>query len=175
MTHELAGSSCLTKLDGTSSYLCIVLNYESSLLMTFNTPWERFRYFHLPWGLACVQDIFQWMMDQIFTCCNGVIGTADNVVIHRKDDKDHDKYLNKFMRVAHEHVLDFNKDKWAVKQTSVVFLDVSMMPLEPILTLKVRTVHKMPAPEAATQLQKFLRLVTYLSPFIPSLSPFTAP
>ena len=33
----------------------------------------------------------------------------------------------------------------------------------------------MPAPKTATQLQKFLRLVTYLSPFIPSLSSFTAP
>ena len=38
---------------------------------------------------------------------------------------------------------------------------------------KVSTVNKMPAPETATQLQKFLRLVTYLSPFIPSLSSFT--
>ena len=31
-SHELAGSTCFTKLDGTSSYLYIVLNYESSLL-----------------------------------------------------------------------------------------------------------------------------------------------
>ena len=34
--------------------------------------------------------------------------------------------------------------------------------------------HKMEASETATQLQKFLRLATYLSPFIPSLSFFTA-
>ena len=33
----------------------------------------------------------------------------------------------------------------------------------------------MPAPETATQLQKFLSVVTYLSPFLPSLSSFTAP
>ena len=64
ITHELAGSTCFTKLDGTSFYLCIVLNYESSLLTTFNTPWARFRFVCLPWGLACAQGIFQWMMDQ---------------------------------------------------------------------------------------------------------------
>ena len=40
---------------------------------------------------------------------------------------------------------------------------------------KVSTVHKMLAPETATQLQKFLRLITYLSPFIPWLSSFTSP
>ena len=40
---------------------------------------------------------------------------------------------------------------------------------------KVSAVHKMLAPEIATQLQKFLRLASYLSPFIPSLSSSTAP
>ena len=98
--HELAGSTCSTKLDGTSSYLCIVLDYESSLLMTFNTSWVKFRFVHLPWGLACAQDIFQWMMDQILTCCNGVIGITDDIVIHGKDDKEHDKCLHKFMTVT---------------------------------------------------------------------------
>ena len=38
ITHQVAGSKKCTKVYGTSSYLCIVLNYESSLLTTFNTP-----------------------------------------------------------------------------------------------------------------------------------------
>ena len=37
ITHELAGSMKFTKVDGSSSYYCIVLDYESSLLTTFNT------------------------------------------------------------------------------------------------------------------------------------------
>ena len=65
ITHLLAGSKKFTKVDGTSSYLCIVLDYESSLLTTFNTPWGRYRFVRLPWGLSCAQDIFQRMMDQI--------------------------------------------------------------------------------------------------------------
>ena len=44
ITHLLAGSRKFTKGDGTSSYLCIVLDYESSLLTTFNTPWGRYRF-----------------------------------------------------------------------------------------------------------------------------------
>ena len=38
-------------------------------------------------GLACTQAIFQWMMDQILTCCDGVIGIADDVVVHGKDER----------------------------------------------------------------------------------------
>ena len=110
ITHELAGSTCSTKLDGTSSSLCIVLNYESSLLTTFNTPWGRFRFVCFPWGLAYAQDIFQWMMDQIFTHCDGVISIKDDVVVQGNDDKEHDKHLHKFMGVAHECGLVFNED-----------------------------------------------------------------
>ena len=115
ITNELAGSTCFTKLDGTSFCLFIVLDYKSSLLMTFNIPWGRFIFVHLPWGLTCAQDNFQQMMNQIITCCNGVISITDNVVVHWKDDKEHDKHLHKFMRVTHEHGLVFNKDRFAVK------------------------------------------------------------
>ena len=120
ITHELAGSTCFTKLDGTSSYLCIVLDYESSLLMIFNTPWGRFRFVHLHWGLVCAQDILQWMMDQILNCCDRVIGITDDVVVHGKDDKEHEKCLHQQIRVTSEHWLVFNKGKCAVKQTSIV-------------------------------------------------------
>ena len=65
ITHQLAGCKKFTKVDGTSSYLCIVLDYASSLLTMFNIPWGRYRFIHLPWGLTCAQDIFQQMMDQI--------------------------------------------------------------------------------------------------------------
>ena len=40
---------------------------------------------------------------------------------------------------------------------------------------KVEAIHKMPAPQDPQELQRFLGMITYLSPFIPSLSTFTAP
>ena len=121
ITHGLAESTCFSKLNATSSYLYIVLNYKPSLLTTCNTPWGRFRSVCLPWNLSCTQDIFQWMIDQILTQCDGVINIADNIIVHGEDDKEHDKHLHKFMSGAHEHGLVFNKDKYAVKWTTIVF------------------------------------------------------
>ena len=80
ITHELAGSTKFTKVDGSSSYYCIVLDYESSLLTTFNTHRGRFCFVRLPFGLTCAQDIFQRMMDQILDCCEGVIEIADDII-----------------------------------------------------------------------------------------------
>ena len=77
--HELAGSIIFTKVDGSSSYYCIILDYESSLLTTFNTHRGRFHFVYFPLRLACVQDIFQRMVDQILDNCDRVIGIADDI------------------------------------------------------------------------------------------------
>ena len=53
ITHELAGSMKITKVDASSSHYYIVLNYESSLLTTFNTHRGRFHFVFLPLRLAC--------------------------------------------------------------------------------------------------------------------------
>ena len=122
ITHLLAGSKKFTKVDGTSSYLCIVLDYESSLLTTFKTPWGRYRFVRLPWGLSCAQDIFQRMMDQILEHCEGVIGITDDVIIHGKDDEDHDRNLHNFMHVQPVNMDSSSTDeKCEVKKDSVTF------------------------------------------------------
>ena len=175
ITHELAGSTKFTKVDGYSSYYCIVLDYESSLLTTFNTHRGRFRFVRLPFGLACAQDIFQRMMDQILDRCEGVIGIADDIIIHGKDDAEHDRRLHKFMRVAREHGLVLNKKKCEVKSNSVKFFgcvyDKHGAHPDPS---KVSAIKEMPAPQNKGELQSFLGMVTYLSPFIPQLSSHTA-
>ena len=175
ITHQLAGSKKFTKVDGTSSDLCIVLDYESSLLTMFNTPWGRYRFVRLPWGLTCAQDIFQRMMDQILECCEGAIGITDDVVIHGKDDEDHDRNLHRFMRIAREHGLVFNGDKCEVKDSVTFFSTVYDADGAHPDPKKVDAVHQMPRPETPSRLQQFLGMVTYLSPFIPSLSTHTAP
>ena len=156
---------------GSSSYYCIVLDYESSLLTTFNTHRGRFRFVHLPFGLACAQDIFQRMMDQILDRCEGVIGITDDTIIHGKDDAEHDRRLHKFMKVTREHGLVLNKKKCEVKSNSVKFFgcayDKHGAHRDPS---KVSAIKEIPAPQNKGELQSFLGMVTYLSPFIPQLS-----
>ena len=48
------------------------------------------------------------MMDQILSQCIGVIGITDDIIVHGKDDEEHDR-LHKFMRVATECGLVLNK------------------------------------------------------------------
>ena len=80
------------------------------------------------------------------------------------------------MHVTYEYVLVFNPQKTHVKAPAVYFFsclyNADGVRPDPD---KVNTVHALPAPTNITELQEFLGMVTYLSPFIPGLSSLTAP
>ena len=71
------------------------------------------------------------------------------------------------MHVACEHGLVFNGEKCEVKKDSVTFFgtvyDANGAHPDP---KKVDAIHKIPPPDNKQQLQHFLGMVTYLSPFI---------
>ena len=56
---ELAKSKFKTLKDATSGYWHVLLDLDSSLLTTFNTPWGKFRWLRLPFGLKIASDVFQ--------------------------------------------------------------------------------------------------------------------
>ena len=157
--------------DGTNRLGIIILDYELSLLITFNTHRRRFHFVCLPFRLGCAQDIFQRMMDQSLDHCEGVIIIADDIIIYGKDDAEHDRRLHKFMKVTREHGLVLNKKKCEVKNNSVKFFgcvyDKHGAHPDPS---KVSAIKEMPAPQNKGELQSFLGMVTYCSPFIPQLS-----
>ena len=74
------------------------------------------------------------------------------------------------MHFSQQHGLVFNGEKCEVKKDSVTFFgtvyDADGAHPDP---KKVDAVHQMPSPETPSQLQQFLGMVTYLSPFIPLL------
>ena len=73
VTHKFENSHYFTKVDACHGYWSIVLDEESSLLTTFNSPFGRYCFLHLPFGLVCSQDICQKKMDQFLKECPGCI------------------------------------------------------------------------------------------------------
>ena len=80
------------------------------------------------------------------------------------------------MHIARKYNLVSNPQKTHVKAQAINFFgclyDANGVHLDPG---KVDAVHAFPAPTNITELQEFLGLVRYLSPFIPGLSTLTAP
>ena len=58
VTVKLAGPTHFSRLDLTHVYTCsLQLDKESSYLTTFATPFQRYRFLHLPYGCKALSDI----------------------------------------------------------------------------------------------------------------------
>ena len=175
ITHKLAGLVTFSKLDAHHGYWSLQLDDESKLLTTFNSPFGRYYFRRLPFGLNLSQDVFQERMDCILETCPGTISIADDVDVFGKTEAEHGKHLHNLMRVALQHGLVFNIEKCEIKKPNMKFFglefDADGVCPDPG---RVADIQQMKAPQNVTQLQEFLGIATYMSPFIPNLSQQTA-
>ena len=176
LTHRFSGATIFSKLDAKSGYWSVPLDAQSQLYTTFNTPFGRFCFKRLPFGLKTSQDVFQKAMDDILEGLPGVISIADDITVYGKDEREHDQNLHQLMQRARETGLVFNPTKCKIKQDSVKFFgniyDRNGVHPDPE---KVQAIVSLSVPTDVKELQSFLGMITYLAPFVPQLSEHTAP
>ena len=175
ITHQLAGSRVFSKLDARHGYWSVSLDEPSSYLTTFNSPFGRYRFERLPFGLNLSQDVFQERMDHILERCPGTMGIADDVAVFGKDEKEHDANLHNLMKIAQQEGLVFNPDKCDIKKQKMRFfgLEFSSQGVNPDPE-KIAAISQLQTPKDAVQLREFLGIATYMAPFAPNLSQHTA-
>ena len=92
------------------------LDKESSMLTTFNTPYGRYRWLRLPFGISSAPEEYQRRQDQTVEGLPGVHSIAD-ILVYGEDKTDveavtdHDKKLKALLERCHERGLKLNKDK----------------------------------------------------------------
>jgi hypothetical protein len=174
ITHQFNGAKYFSKMDARHGYWSIELEEESSYLTTFNSPFGRYRFKRLPFGLRVSQDIFQEVMDQILEQCPGCIGIADDVAVFGSSEEEHNKNLHQLMKVARKYGLVFNPEKCDIKVPRIKFFgciyDSTGVHPDPE---KVEEIQKLSPPTNVTEIQQFLGIVQYMSPFIPNLADHT--
>ncbi|XP_029647231.1 uncharacterized protein K02A2.6-like [Octopus sinensis] len=115
ITPSLAGYKLFSKLDASNGYWNVKIDKESSMLTTFNTPFGRYRFNRLPFGLKVSQDVFQHQIDETYQGCNGVIGIADDTQVHGKDETTHDLNLHEAKEKTRQAGIKLNADKCVIK------------------------------------------------------------
>ena len=148
------------------------LDDESKLLTTFNTPYRRYCFRRLPFGLVSAQDVFQKKVDQTFEGLPGVVAITDDIVVFGKTEAEHDKHMRRTQEVG----LCLNPDKCVVKSRRIKFFGnyLSSNGLEPD-SGKIAAIVDMSPPTSAQELQSFLGMVNYLRRYTPDLATTTAP
>ena len=115
-------------------------------------------------------------MDQILEGLEGVLSTADDIVLHGKTEEQHNGNMGKLMERAGQNGLVFNPDKCLLKADSIMFFgclyDKNGVQPDPE---KIEAIRAMPAPTCLHELQEFIGMVIYLSKLIRGLSNLQEP
>lgn len=173
---QLTNAKYFTKLDARSGYWAIKLDHESSLLTTFNTPYGRYRYLRLPFGLKSSQDEFQRKVDECLEGIQGVVTIVDDILVYGSTRLEHDLNLRRVLDRSRHKGIRFNVDKLEVGVTEVRYFGhlLTSSGLKPDPN-KVSAIHDMKPPKNQGELETFLGLVNYLAKFAPNVSEVTAP
>ncbi|XP_064642786.1 uncharacterized protein LOC135497049 [Lineus longissimus] len=171
INHALARCTVFSKLDAKSGYWAIPLEEESQLLTDLRTPFGRYCWTHLPFGLAVSQDIFQSRMDDVLEGLTCTVGIADDVIVGGEGDAHHDSNLVALMEKSGPAGVVFNSTKCLIRKPSVPFFGnlYSSRGVRPDPG-KVKDIAEMPVPQDKDDLHRFLGMMTYLSPHIPNYS-----
>ena len=83
VTSSIRKITKVSKIDANSGFWTLPMDDQSQLLTTFNTPWGRYCFVKMPFGLNQVQYFFQFYMDAHFQDINLTTNViADDVMIH---------------------------------------------------------------------------------------------
>ena len=172
---QLHGATVFSKLDATSSFWQIPLTPKTQLLTTFITPFGRYCFTRLPFGINSATEHYQRRMQQVLEGLEGVICRTDDVLIRGEDQKTHDERLHAALSrlekagAALNNKCEFNKseiDFWGHRLNKD-----GVRPLPE----RTKVVANMPQPQNVTEVKRFLGMANQLGKFTSQLAEVSTP
>ena len=153
-------SRVFTKLDANSGFWQIPLDEDSKLLTTFITPFGRYCFNRLPFEISSAPEIFQRTMSAILEGLGRVIFLMDDILIHGRNQMEHDVRVRAVLFRLQEAGLTLDKQKCEPSQGRIRFLghivDAQGVHADPD---KTKAIAQFPVPSNATKLQRIMRMV----------------
>ena len=179
---DLTRAKVFSKVDLRHGYWHCSLDQQSSDLTTFVTPFGRYQWTRLPFGLSASSEIFQKRLVQALEGLPGIACIADDILVYGTGDtkgeaeKDHDQNLRLLMERCQEMSIKLNPEKLMLKVQEIDFMGhrLTAEGLKPDPS-KVEAIVTMEAPKDRAEVQRFCGAVNYLVKFLPKLSDVIEP
>ena len=91
---KLSDGTVFSSLDAASGFWQIPLDSECVKLTTFITPFGRYCFNRLPFGITSAPEIFQFKMNELLEGLEGVVVYMDDILVHGSNMKEHDERLS---------------------------------------------------------------------------------
>lgn len=176
ITARLSGAKYFSTLDARSGFWQIPLDEESSYLTTFGTPFGRYRFTRMPFGIHSAQEVFHKRLHQLLDDLPGVETDIDDILVWGTTEEEHDERLERTLQRARQSNLKLNPDKCKIRCSKVLYIGhvLTGEGVKPDAS-KLEAITSMPAPEDKHGIQRLLGMVNYVAKFAPNVSEVTAP
>lgn len=174
---NLGKAKVFTKLDAKKGFWQMKLTEKSSKLTTFWTPFGRYRWLRLPFGISPAPELFQQKQHEILQGLDGVEVIADDLIVfgcgdsHEEAVLDHNMKLEKLLKRLREVGVKLNPDKMDVCCDEITFfghvISSKGVKADP---KKIAAISNMETPKSKEDVHRFIGMVTYLGKFIKNLS-----
>ena len=114
VSTRLKNARLFTVLDAKKGFWQIPLDEKSSMLTCVNTPFDRYRWLRMPFGINSAPEIWQRTKNQLVEGLTGTEVIHDDFLIvgcgttDKEAEIDHDKNLRAFLDRARERNLRLN-------------------------------------------------------------------
>ena len=121
--HKLAQlwrAKIFSKLDANSGWQ-IPLSPESRTLTTFITPFGRFFFNRLPFGVSSAPEHFQRKISQVLEGCEGILCKMDDILVHAPNQPVHNERLFNVLEKLGKEGITLNPEKCVFRMRLVRF------------------------------------------------------
>ena len=179
---DLSKAKVFSVCDVKNGFWHVELDEASSYLTTFGTPFGRYRWLKLPFGISPAPEYFQHRLDQAIEGLPGVRTVADDILITGEGDtlqeavKDHDKNLLALLARCREKGVKLNKEKFKLRMSEVPYVGhlLTKDGLKPDPS-KIEAIQKMSRPSDVKGVQRIVGLANYLTRFLENLADICEP
>ena len=176
ISPKISGAKVFSKLDATSGFHQIPLEKDSYKLTTFITPFGRYCYTRLPFGITSAPEIFQRRMSDLLSDLDGVSVIIDDVIIYGESMEEHDRRLKTVMDRLVNNGVKLNLDKCEYRKDKIEYFGhvISSAGIQPS-SERIRAIQQLKPPTNVAELRRIIGMITYLGRFVPDLSTVLAP
>ena len=176
MYAKLKGAKVFSTIDLRSKYHHIALGKSSRAKTAFVTPFGKYEFLMVPFGLAQAQAYFQLLMNKVLNGLNFAITYLGDIIIFSKNESQQLEHLETVFSHLREAGLKMKWSKCDFFKSEIHYLGHLISPegISP-LPNKLDCIHHMPAPKNVKEIKQFLGLTGYYTKFVPRFADISRP
>ena len=176
MYAKLKGAKVFSTIDLRSGYHHIALGKSSRAKTAFVTPFGKYEFLMVPFGLAQAPAYFQLLMNKVLKGLKFAMMYLDDIIIFSQDELQHLEHLEIVFSHLQEAGLKMKHSKCDFFKSEIHYLGHLISPegISP-LPNKLDSIRHMPVPNSMEEIKQFLGLTGYYRKFVPRFADISRP